>query len=288
MKNLDLIIKCKDFAIYNHNKIIQKYDIGLPYYTHLQEVVDYVHKFEYLLNNDDEIDLAICSAWGHDLIEDTNLTYNKIKNYLNQDIAEIIFLLTNHRGRNRNERANDDYYQQIKNNKIALFVKICDRIANTVHSYKYKNMRMYNMYDNEYKDFKSKLYDGNFDDMWYLLENIKNINFNTKVYFPKIEFFDEINIFNIKLPKPIPFDLFNELYNKGIIAKKDLEKNKYYFGKCRQTNVALWNGFEFVYIRTKFNEKFIDTINHIEDDNGYDLFIPLKLTTPTEEQVIKY
>lgn len=61
--------------------------------------------------------------------------------------------------------------------------------------------------------------------------------------------------------KPIP-------RNKLIVDKK-------YKGYCRNTNEATWNGKEFVYDRYKFGSTFKDTINHYEDDDGYDLFIPI-------------
>ncbi len=60
------------------------------------------------------------------------------------------------------------------------------------------------------------------------------------------------------------------------IAKKDLVKGTYYFGRCRNTNIALWTGKEFKYYRYKMGGYTAEDINHYEDDNGYDLFYPLK------------
>lgn len=36
------------------------------------------------------------------------------------------------------------------------------------------------------------------------------------------------------------------------IAKKDLVKGRNYIGRCRNADVALWTGKEFIYIRNKF------------------------------------
>ncbi|MFW6226134.1 MAG: hypothetical protein ACOC3V_04180, partial [bacterium] len=155
-------------------------------------------------------------------------------------------------------------------------------------SYHYGNKRMYELYRRELPQFKEKLYNGMYDEMWELLENIDVVNTKDNFFFPDIEKFDEKTIYQIKLPKPIPFGMYNELYKKGIVPKKDLKKNTYYFGKCRNAKVALWNGFEFVYNRTKFNDTFIESINHLEDDDGYDLFVPLYQVEPEENQVIKY
>ena len=107
-------------------------------------------------------------------------------------------------------------------------------------------------------------------------------------YYPDIDRFDENNVFKIHLPKPIPGGMYRELYRKGIIPKKDLVKGRYYLGDCRNASVAMWNGHEFVYIRHKMGGSFPEDINHIEDDNGFDLFIPLRETIPTEAQRIKY
>jgi hypothetical protein len=62
----------------------------------------------------------------------------------------------------------------------------------------------------------------------------------------------------------------------GAIPKKNLVKGAYYNGSCRNTEVAMWDGEKFIYERTKFGMKYMDKINHFEDDNGFDLFVPLK------------
>ena len=72
-----------------------------------------------------------------------------------------------------------------------------------------------------------------------------------------------------------------------MIEKKDLEGGEYYLGKCRNAHVALWTGQVFIYLRTKFGSTFADAekIFHPEDDDGYDLFIPLrKLDTDLSDE----
>jgi len=288
MTDLELIIRSRDFAISNHRRINQLYD-GLPYYVHLQEVVEFVHMFEHLLTPE-EIDIAICVAWLHDVVEDTGLTYNNIKKVLGERIASLSCNLCNNiHGKTRDERANDDYYTRLKSDKLSIFVKIADRLANMYHSFHYGNNGMYKTYKKELPGFKEKLYNGMYDEMWELLENIENVKKKENIYFPDIETFDEDSIFRIKLPKPIPYSMFHEIYNKGIIPKKDLRKNTYYWGKCRNASVALWNGYEFIYVRTKFMDTFNEDIKHPEDDDGYDLFIPLRIEENPEDHVrIKY
>ena len=62
----------------------------------------------------------------------------------------------------------------------------------------------------------------------------------------------------------------------GAIPKKDLVIGKTYIGSCRNADEAVWLGEQFEYNRTKFGYTFKEKINHFEDDNGYDLFVPLK------------
>lgn len=267
-----------------HQRVNQLYD-GLPYFVHLKEVVRFAKKYIRLIPEEFR-DIVILASWGHDLIEDTGLSYNDVKKELGQEVADIIFILSNEKGKDRKERANDKYYEGIQNNELANYIKICDRLANMFHSKVYGN-KQYRMYIKELPHFKSKIYNGMYDEMWDELENIDNLKIDN-IFYPNIDKFDKLSVYRIHLPEHIPAALYKELYSKGVIPKKDLQKNRYYLGKCRNASVALWNGYEFVYMRTKFGHVSIDNINHLEDDNGYDLFIPIEQVQPTEEQRVKY
>lgn len=60
------------------------------------------------------------------------------------------------------------------------------------------------------------------------------------------------------------------------IMKKDLVEGAYYGGYCRNADKAVWTGKEFIYRRYKFGDWFDETINHFEDDDGYDVFVPFE------------
>lgn len=60
------------------------------------------------------------------------------------------------------------------------------------------------------------------------------------------------------------------------IPKSELEIGKEYTGVCRNAGRAVWDGEKFWYIRTKFGRSYDESINHYEDDDGYDLFIPVE------------
>jgi hypothetical protein len=98
---------------------------------------------------------CLVASWGHDLIEDCRVSYNDIKNRLGQEAADIIYAVSNEKGKTRSERANEKYYEGIRNTNGAVFVKLCDRIANV----QYSKSRMY---EKENKHFIEQLgYDVN-------------------------------------------------------------------------------------------------------------------------------
>jgi hypothetical protein len=61
----------------------------------------------------------------------------------------------------------------------------------------------------------------------------------------------------------------------GAIAKNQLVKGHTYIGTCRNAEEAVWDGDKFIYQRYKFGIVFPEEINHFEDDDGFDVFVPL-------------
>jgi (p)ppGpp synthase/HD superfamily hydrolase len=149
------------WCISQHTETNHWYDEYLPYEFHLRMVVQATKDFIHLIkdSNDGENsfrDLIILSAWGHDLIEDTRTSYNDVKEVLGQIPADIIYACSNEKGKNRKERANDKYYEGIRNTPGAVFVKLCDRIANVQYS-KMTKSRMFEMYKKENENFINSL-----------------------------------------------------------------------------------------------------------------------------------
>jgi len=125
--------KALRWAIDKHKETNHLYD-GKPYEIHLWQVVDIAKMFIHCIREEDRDNTyAIC--WLHDTIEDCRVTYNDVKKEFGAEIAESVYALTNEKGRNRKERANEKYYEGIRNTYTATFVKICDRIANVKYSY---------------------------------------------------------------------------------------------------------------------------------------------------------
>jgi (p)ppGpp synthase/HD superfamily hydrolase len=138
MKDLERALLVAEMAHAN-----QKYDI-YPYIYHIKQVVGIAEELGF------DKSILVASAL-HDTLEDTDMSFNDIKRAFGEEVAEIVFAVTDELGRNRKERKSKTY-PKIKANWKATVVKICDRIANMSHSKDY-NTKMFEMYKKEHQDF---------------------------------------------------------------------------------------------------------------------------------------
>lgn len=146
-----------EYAIQKHKDTNHFYDTYLPYEFHLRMVAQVAVDFKYLLSHYYQVSLIILeSCYAHDLIEDARCTYNDVKQEYGEEVAEIVYALTNEKGKNRSERGNEKYYEGIRNTPGADYVKLCDRIANVQYS-KLTKSRMFEMYKDENSGFVSKI-----------------------------------------------------------------------------------------------------------------------------------
>ena len=104
----------------------------------------------------------------------------------------------------------------------------------------------------------------------------------------KIRFLERLRE-RITFSKPMKPEELESAFAQGMIRKLDLEDGAYYRGYCRNATVALWSASKscFTYMRQKFDQRFPETICHPEDDNGFDLFIPLERATPQENEIVQ-
>jgi len=190
MKNLQ---ELRIIAYFNHDDICnQKYGDNLPYSTHLKFVEAQGEKFihlisnEYVKNEDNKFssattlkDVVKTALTFHDIIEDGRLSYNDVKSLASElgntvageMVADIVYCVTDCKGKSRAERKNDKYYQELRENKLAVFDKLADLSANTLYS-KLTNSSMYEKYKSEFKGFKEKVYIAEYDEFFRYLENI--------------------------------------------------------------------------------------------------------------------
>lgn len=161
------------YCINQHDVVCnQKYDGDLPYSFHLKMVDKQYEKFKYLLPNSSPIRRNIkAGIYGHDLIEDARVTYNDIGNKTSNTVAEIIFCVTDTRGRTRMERHSDEYFAVLQENDEAIFVKLCDVISNVKFSL-LTNSTMLNKYRDEYPNVKKKIYREQYKEMFVYLEKL--------------------------------------------------------------------------------------------------------------------
>jgi guanosine-3',5'-bis(diphosphate) 3'-pyrophosphohydrolase len=139
--------KAKAFALKAHEG--QKYGEH-AYAFHLEAVVAVAKEFELS-------ETIIAGCWLHDTIEDCKVSYQDIKTECGAAVAEIVFCVTDELGRNRKERKLKTY-PKIACNEDALCVKLCDRIANVVHSIRGNNLGLLSMYLKEHGEFREQLH----------------------------------------------------------------------------------------------------------------------------------
>jgi (p)ppGpp synthase/HD superfamily hydrolase len=151
------------FAVKAHAN--QSYDDVFPYEKHLDDVVDVLKRFGFSGK-------YIIAGYNHDVMEDTGISYNKVKRYFGEEVAEMVYCVTDELGRSRKEKK-DKTLPKTSSNPDAIIVKLADRIANIEHGGKI------DMYAEEYNEFKTFLYSNtphSAKSMWLHLEKLLKIN----------------------------------------------------------------------------------------------------------------
>lgn len=143
-----------------HSDVNQKYDKVHPYSFHLCAVADCVMEHMEAGMPENDVVPVIFGAYFHDSIEDARLSYNDVRRialeYMDERqalvAAEIVYALTNDKGRTRAERAGEKYYSGIRTTPYAPFVKMADRYANLSYSVR-NGQRMADVYRDEMPHF---------------------------------------------------------------------------------------------------------------------------------------
>ena len=152
-----------------HASVNHAYDRIRPYGFHLDMVVNWVGKYiEDVCEKEQDVLPIYFAAFYHDSIEDARLSYNDVmkiaKGLMDEEQAylatEIVYALTNEKGRNRAERANEKYFEGIRETPYAPFVKLADRLANTSYAFSKgtaDSLRMSKVYREELPGFLEAL-----------------------------------------------------------------------------------------------------------------------------------
>ena len=106
----ELVTVARHLASQNHAGQVDK--AGQPYIGHIERVADRVSHLE---------PEAVAAAWLHDIIEDTTVTQEDLAAAgIPAPVIEAVVLLTKTGG------PLDDYYARIRQNPLALAVKLAD------------------------------------------------------------------------------------------------------------------------------------------------------------------
>lgn len=132
----------KEFVKKKHGD--QKRIQGTPYYLHPFAVADM------LSNNGYGLDYQIAGLF-HDLLEDTDVTYEELIKLSNVNIANAVKLLT----KEKNYQM-EDYIERIERNEIAKMVKLADRVHNLSEAH-FASNKWINKYILETKQWYLKL-----------------------------------------------------------------------------------------------------------------------------------
>ena len=143
-----------------HQSVNESYGDNLPYGFHLDMVVEGISNYGYLVcAREEDVVPLFFGGYFHDSIEDARKTYNDVMRiaykWMTEEQAlmatEIVYALTNDKGRTRAERAGEKYYAGIRQTPYAPFVKLCDRLANITYSCSVDNGRDGNRMREVYK-----------------------------------------------------------------------------------------------------------------------------------------
>ena len=137
---LDKITDARKFAYEAHS--LAKYD-GKNYSFHLASVVGVIEEClqEYDPVHEVKISLDLradfsCFAYLHDVLEDCGFacSYNDLVKRYGMRVADMVYAATCEKGRTREERFNDKFYDTLRETEFGFFGKACDRIANMRYS----------------------------------------------------------------------------------------------------------------------------------------------------------
>lgn len=149
---------------------------NVPYMKHLGDVAKVLGRFGIKSHKPNQLyprvraDRLLAGAWLHDVLEDTEVTYELLRNTFGCEVAYLVNCVTNEPGRNRAAKHRLTY-QKIRQCSDAVLLKLADRIANVENCLATENPLL-RMYQKEFSGFWEALYKQNeHEALWtHLLE----------------------------------------------------------------------------------------------------------------------
>lgn len=131
--DLKQIAFARSFAVVAHGD--QMYGHS-PYVVHLDQVHFNARKFG-------AVNAVLVAAYLHDVVEDTEVTLTIVNGLFGVEVMRLVAAVTDEPGRTRMERHTNTYPKTRAAGLDAIFLKLCDRIANVQASIGTDKMSMY-------------------------------------------------------------------------------------------------------------------------------------------------
>lgn len=163
-----MVERARQFAIDAHGD--QQYG-EKPYIYHLERVVAHLRAFG---------DEAVAAGYLHDVIEDTVVDIDTVRDEFGETVARSVNLVTDEDGANRKERKTKTYAKMAavkpgSPEELGLIVKAADRLANFEECILNNDVSLLRMYEKEHEQFRAAVYRKNLcDDIWSKIEAIVN------------------------------------------------------------------------------------------------------------------
>lgn len=170
-----LVEKAKNYAIECHSSTNHKYG-NEPYSFHLGIAYFYAIAYISYIPAEDR-DNILAAIWCHDVIEDCRQSYNDVKENTNERVADLVYAVTNEKGKNRLQRENAKYFTEMRNITGATYVKLCDRMANISNAVQ-EQSRMLGMYKKEHDYFLKQV-----DELKYplMVQHMNNLLYGDEI-----------------------------------------------------------------------------------------------------------
>lgn len=159
-----MIEKAKQFAMKWHGD--QKYG-DQPYFFHLCQVAGLLQSYG---------ETAQVIAYLHDVVEDTAVSIDELRDEFGQLVASCVSILTDEPGATRQERKAKTYQKmaQVEGElELALIVKAADRLANMQSCVRTNHQRLLQTYRQEFPDFHAGAYRPQIcEDIWEEIQSL--------------------------------------------------------------------------------------------------------------------
>ena len=149
-----------------------------PYTYHLDQVAAIAIQYLDLIQTYETctMDRVVAVAYLHDVLEDTKVTIEILLEAFGANIANDVWCLTDANGTNRKERKLNTWWK-IRSSRVATYIKLCDRIANTKECLRQEKQSLLGMYQKEFPLFEAALYvpDTPLEPLWKDLKSLTGL-----------------------------------------------------------------------------------------------------------------